>query len=95
MPDLEERVAALEAALAMLTRRLLESGDITINDARAAMGPSSRSRTSRPMQPDPTPPHIGALLGKRVRVRSPNDSSQWEEPLHLLRPRPERHHRAG
>lgn len=38
MPDLEERVAALEAAVAVFARALLCSGDITINDARAAMG---------------------------------------------------------
>jgi hypothetical protein len=38
MPDLEERVAALEAAVTMLTSKLLQSGDITINDARAAHG---------------------------------------------------------
>lgn len=38
MPDLEERVAALEAAMAMLTRALLKRGDITINDARATHG---------------------------------------------------------
>jgi len=38
VPDLEARVAALEAAVTMLTRKLLERGDITINDARAAHG---------------------------------------------------------
>jgi len=37
-PDLEKRVAALETAVAMLTRKALENGDITINDARAAHG---------------------------------------------------------
>ena len=37
-PSLEERVAALEATVAMLTRKLFERGDITINDARAAAG---------------------------------------------------------
>jgi hypothetical protein len=36
--SLEERVAALEAAIALFTRKLFERGDITINDARAAMG---------------------------------------------------------
>ena len=37
--SLEERVAALEAAMAMLMmRKLLARGDITINDARAAHG---------------------------------------------------------
>ena len=36
-PDLEERVAALEATMAMLMPKLLARGDITINDARAAM----------------------------------------------------------
>lgn len=36
--DLEARVAALEATVAMLTRKLVQSGDITINDARAAWG---------------------------------------------------------
>lgn len=38
MPDLEERVAALEATVALLTRKLFERGDITINDARATLG---------------------------------------------------------
>lgn len=38
MPDLEERVAALEAAVAMLTREAVQSGGITINAARAALG---------------------------------------------------------
>jgi hypothetical protein len=38
MPDLEGRVAALEATVAMLTRKLVASGDITLNDARAAHG---------------------------------------------------------
>jgi hypothetical protein len=38
MPDLEERVATLEAAVAVFARALLSKGDITINDARAAMG---------------------------------------------------------
>lgn len=37
-PDLEKRIAVLEAAVAMLTRALLERGDITVNDARAAHG---------------------------------------------------------
>jgi hypothetical protein len=37
-PCLDERVAALEAAVALFTRKLFERGDITINDARAAMG---------------------------------------------------------
>src|ERR1017187_5985689 len=37
-PSLEDRVAALEAAMTLFTRKSLESGDITINDARAAMG---------------------------------------------------------
>ena len=37
-PGLEDRVAALEAAITMLTRKLLARGDITINDARAAHG---------------------------------------------------------
>jgi hypothetical protein len=36
--SLEERVAALEAAIALFTRKLFDRGDITINDARAAMG---------------------------------------------------------
>ncbi len=36
--DPEKRIAVLEAAVAMLTRKLLERGDITINDARAAHG---------------------------------------------------------
>ncbi len=40
------------------------------------------------MQLDPTPPHIAALLGKRVRVRSPNDSSQWEGRLVSYAPDP-------
>ena len=40
------------------------------------------------MQPDPTPPHIGALLGKRVRVRSPDDSSIWEGRLISYAPDP-------
>ena len=34
-PSLEERAAALEATVAMLTRKLFERGDITINDARS------------------------------------------------------------
>ena len=38
MPDLEERVAALEAAVALLTREALQSGDITINAVRATLG---------------------------------------------------------
>ena len=38
MPDLEERVAALEAIVAKLLPKALASGDITINDARAAHG---------------------------------------------------------
>jgi hypothetical protein len=42
VPGLEERVAALEATVAMLTSKLLQSGDITINDARAAHYPSLR-----------------------------------------------------
>ena len=37
-PGLEERVAALETAMAVLTRKLLARGDITINDARATHG---------------------------------------------------------
>ena len=37
-PGLEERVAALEATVTMLTRKLFERGDITINDARATHG---------------------------------------------------------
>ena len=37
-PSLEERVAALEATVAMLVRKLLANGDITINDARATHG---------------------------------------------------------
>jgi hypothetical protein len=37
-PSLEDRVAALEAAMTLFTRKSLERGDITINDARAAMG---------------------------------------------------------
>ena len=37
-PSLEGRVAALEATVAMLTRKLLTRGDITINDARATHG---------------------------------------------------------
>jgi len=36
--DLEQRITALETAVAMLTRKALENGDITINDARAAHG---------------------------------------------------------
>jgi hypothetical protein len=40
------------------------------------------------VQPDPTPPHIGALLGKRVRVSSPNDSSRWEGRLISYAPDP-------
>ena len=40
------------------------------------------------MQPDPTPPHIGALLGKRVRVSSPSDSSRWEGRLISYAPDP-------
>ena len=47
MPDLEERIAVLEAAVTMLTSRLLQSGDISINDARAAHG--------FPPFPDPEP----------------------------------------
>ena len=35
---LEERVAALEATVAMLMPKLLARGDITINDARATHG---------------------------------------------------------
>ena len=35
---LEQRVAALEATVAMLMRKLLANGDITVNDARAAAG---------------------------------------------------------
>ena len=37
-PGLEDRVAALEATVVMLTRTLLARGDITVNDARAAQG---------------------------------------------------------
>ena len=37
-PSLEDRVATLEATVAMLVRKLLASGDITINDARATHG---------------------------------------------------------
>jgi hypothetical protein len=37
-PSLEERVAALEATVAMFARKLLERGDISINDARAVHG---------------------------------------------------------
>ena len=35
---IEGRVAALEAAVAMLTQGLFERGDITINDVRATLG---------------------------------------------------------
>ena len=35
---LEQRVAALEAALGSLMHTLIRRGDISINDARAAMG---------------------------------------------------------
>ena len=38
MPDLEERVAALEAAVAMLTREAVQPGGITINTVRATLG---------------------------------------------------------
>ena len=37
-PGLEDRVAALEAAVTMVMHKLLIRGDITINDARAAQG---------------------------------------------------------
>ena len=40
------------------------------------------------MQLDPTPPHIAALLGKRVRVSSPSDSSRWEGRLVSYAPDP-------
>ena len=35
---IEDRVAALETTVAMLVRKLLANGDITINDARATHG---------------------------------------------------------
>ena len=40
------------------------------------------------MQLDPTPPHIAVLLGKRVRVSSPDDSSRWEGRLVSYAPDP-------
>lgn len=37
-PSPEDRVAALEATVAMFARKLLERGDISVNDARAVHG---------------------------------------------------------
>jgi hypothetical protein len=57
VPDLEARVAALEATVVMLTRKLLQSGDISINDARSAHGlppfPGPWAGTAGYVQPEP------------------------------------------
>jgi hypothetical protein len=69
MPDLEERVAALEAAVAMFARKLLQSGDISINDARAAMGlPAFREQWADSAGYAKAAAHRPAVLQPRVRA---------------------------
>jgi hypothetical protein len=79
-PSLEERVAALEATVAMLMDKSLAGGDITVNDVRAALGyeplkayiPSWTPLTEaeEPLTPD----EIRKLLRECVTVVKPGET---------------------
>ena len=92
MPDLEDRVAALEAAVAVFARALLSKGDITINDARAAMGFPALPELAEPgfpVQPDEEPLISAGMLQAAADPSLPagviavqdKDGLWWRYPL--------------